>query len=342
MTIARVAVAFCIVSAVCFGAVDGTVTNGTSNKPQPAVIVTMVQPGAGGMQTLATVKSDAGGKFHIDKEGQPGAPVLLQAIYQGVLYTHMVPPGMPTNSVGLTVYDASSNAGAAPMEQHMVLLQPTASDLSVGETFLFHNASSVTYNDPANGTLRVYLPDGVESDKVAVTVTPPGGMPIQRSADKTKLKNVYKVDYPIQPGETRFDLSYTLPAESPLVYSGKTVMQGGPTRLVVPKGVSVTGDNLTSLGTEPTTQAGIFEVKGDTFKVELQGTGTLQSAQAGSEDDSGPGIQEILPKLYDREYWVIGLALGILALGFTLLYRKSSSVEAAAPPPANKSRKKRA
>ncbi len=30
-------------------------------------------------------------------------------------------------------------------------------------------------------------------------------MPIQRPALKTKEPNVYKVDYPVRPGETRFD-----------------------------------------------------------------------------------------------------------------------------------------
>src|SRR5580698_4849245 len=62
-------------------AVDGTVMNATTGKAQASVLVTLVQPGAQGMQTLATVKSDAQGKFKIDKDVPPG-PALLQAIYQ--------------------------------------------------------------------------------------------------------------------------------------------------------------------------------------------------------------------------------------------------------------------
>src|SRR5665213_1143454 len=84
--------------------VDGTVVNATTGKPQASVIVTMVQPGAQGMQTLATVKSGATGQFKIDKEFPPG-PALLQAIYQGVLYTLVLPPGGPTTGVHVKVYD---------------------------------------------------------------------------------------------------------------------------------------------------------------------------------------------------------------------------------------------
>lgn len=336
----RLAAVCLAAAAVCLAAIDGTVTNSTSGNPQGAVIITLVQPGAGGMQTLATVRSDASGRFHIDKQGQGEGPLLLQAIYQGVLYTQMLPPGSPTGNVQLAVFDSSSKSETAQLETHMVLLQPTGSELAVGETFLFRNDSKLTYNDSTNGTVHVYLPDGIAPDKVAVTISTAQGMPIQRGVEKTKQKNVYKVDYPVKPGETRFDIAYSLPAANPQTFAGKIVQTGGPTRLVVPRGVTLTGDNLTSLGPEPTTQANIYEVKGDSYKVNIQGTGSIQSNQSGSDDDSGPGIQEILPKLYDRLYWVLGLSLTILALGFVLLYRKDGSAEPTAAPVPAKGKKK--
>ena len=60
--------------------------------------------------------------------------------------------------------------------------------------------------DAANGTLHFYLPPEAKGI-VSVTINAPGGMPIQRPAEKTNQPNVYKVSYPIKPGETRFDVS---------------------------------------------------------------------------------------------------------------------------------------
>ena len=49
-------------------AVDGTVTNGTSGKPQPGATVTLFQPTQQGPQFIDSVKSDAEGRFVITKD----------------------------------------------------------------------------------------------------------------------------------------------------------------------------------------------------------------------------------------------------------------------------------
>ena len=80
----------------------------------------------------------------------------------------------------------------------------------MSEGILYQGDPKLTYNDPVNGSVRFYLPPEAQG-KVSVTVNSPGGMPIQRPARRPKKPNVYKVDYPIKPGETRFDLNYTCP-----------------------------------------------------------------------------------------------------------------------------------
>ena len=152
-------------------------------------------------------------------------------------------------------------------------------------------------------------------------------MPIQRPAEKTNQANVYKVNYPIKPGETRFDLNYTVPVTSPLIFSGKILHAEGASDLVIPSGVTVKGDNLDLAGQEPKTQANIYRIKGNEYKVEVQGTGSLQPAAeaSGSEEDNGsPTIQEVKPRIYDRLYWVLGIAFATLALGSVVLYRSSA------------------
>src|SRR3984893_16864379 len=84
----RTAVLASLALAPTFAAVDGVVINGTTGKPQPNVIVSLLQPGQAGMQNLGSTKTDAEGKFRIDKEAK-GAQ-LVQAFYAGVQYNKMV------------------------------------------------------------------------------------------------------------------------------------------------------------------------------------------------------------------------------------------------------------
>ncbi len=121
-----------------FGAVDGVVINATTSQPQPSAMVSLVQPSASGMQTLASVKSDAEGKFKIDKDVPPG-PALVQALYQGATYNVVLTPGPPTTGLRLEVYDSTSKPGTAKVAQQMVLIEPGTAALQITETFLVQN-----------------------------------------------------------------------------------------------------------------------------------------------------------------------------------------------------------
>jgi hypothetical protein len=157
-----------------------------------------------------------------------------------------------------------------------------------------------------------------------VTISGPGGVPLQRAAEKAGQPGVFKVSYPVKPGETRFDVTYTLPWAEPLTFQGRSLMGAEAVRLIVPPGVSLSGAGVEPLGQEPTTQASIYQTKAATFKVDISGTGTLRApeSETGSE---GPGIQQILPRLYDRLWWIVGLSMAILAAGGALLFRKQAS-----------------
>jgi hypothetical protein len=302
-------------------AVDGTVINGTTGKPAANTIVSLVQPGQGGMQTLASVKSDAQGMFRIDKSVQ--GPQLVQALYSGVLYNKVLMPGAPSTGLEVIVFDSTSRPGVAKVSQHFIVLQPSAKDMSVSEGILYLGDPKLTFNDAANGTLHFYLPPEAKGI-VSVTINAPGGMPIQRPAEKTNQPNVYKVSYPIKPGETRFDLSYLIPSATPLTFAGKILHNEGSSDLVVPNGVTIKGDNLDLAGQEPKTQASIYRIKGTSFNVEVTGTGSLRQPEApAADDDSGaPTIEQVKPRIYEQLYLILGMTFTILALGSFLLYRK--------------------
>ncbi len=298
-----------------FCAVNGVVVNRTSGKPQPQATVTIYKLGDAGMESMETVKSDAQGKFAMNYSASAG-PHLIQAAYDGVTYNKMVPPGTPSTGLSVEVYDSQAKPGEAKVTQHMLLLEPVDAKLIVSENVIYVNSGNLTFNDPTGGTLRFYLPPPARG-KVKVMGSAPNGMPIERAAFATKAENVYAVDFPIKPGETRFQLSYEMPLPDPATFQGR-ILHEGVTRLVAPRGVSLKGDSLEDLGREPQTQAAIYSVKGKEFQLSIEGKGSLRNE---ASDEEGPGIQEILPRVYDRLYTVLGLASLILVLGLIVLYR---------------------
>jgi len=305
-------------------AVDGTVMNATKNKPQPDVVVTLIQPGQQGMQTLGTATSDAQGKFQFAND-LGGNPALLQAIFQGASYNLVLKPNEPTTGVEVKVFDATSKPGVAKVAQHMVLIEPSAQSLEIAETFIMENDTATTFQDPAKGSVQFYLPE-TAGGKAEVRITAPGGLPIDRSAEKTAVKNVYKVDYPVKPGQSRFDVSYSLPPGD--TFTSKIMHAEGITRLVTPGTVTVEGEGVEAMGQEPQTKAHIYNATTAAYTVKVTGTGSLRNqpaqAVAPDEDTGEPQIEEKAARVYTRVDLIFGFTFAILALGGVLLYRKTA------------------
>ncbi len=321
----RIAIFALLAMAPAFAAVDGVIVNGTTGQPEPNTVVLLIQPTQAGMQTLGTTKSDAQGKFSFDNNDDSG-PRLIQAVFDGVQYNKMVPPGAPSIGVQIPVFASTNKAGTAKETQHFIVLQPGDKEMTVSEGLLYVGDPGVTYYDPVNGSVRFYVPAEVKGP-IGVTVNPAGGMPIQRPALKTKEPNVYKIDYPVRPGETRFDLNYTIPTTSPMIFSDRLLHADAASNLVVPNGVTVKSDDLELAGQEPKTQASIYRIKKASFKVEVEGTGILSppGQSEGSADDNGqPQVQEVKPRIYQSMYWILGMAFAILGLGSVLLARNAA------------------
>src|SRR6185503_77792 len=294
-----------------FAAIEGTVINGTTGKPQPSVTVSLVQPGAGGMQAIATATSDANGKFSIDHD-LPPPPALLQADYKGVTYTQVQPPGRPPTGIQFQIYESATKPPAEMQMAHLIMIEPSASALEISETFLIRNASATTFQDAANGTAQFYPPKAA-GDKVQVSVTPPTQMTIQRQAVKAAKPGSFKIDYPARPGETRFDMHYTLPASD--TFSGKVVPSDRPTTVVTPLAVRLSGDGIKEMGVEDQVQARIYNITAPSFEVKIEGTGSIRERQQSKASpdyySEQPKTTEILAKIYDKMYWVLGLTFGI-------------------------------
>ena len=209
--------------------------------------------------------------------------------------------------------------------------------MQVNEGFVYQNDGRTTWNDPDGGTLQFELPAAAQG-KVEVNVRAPGGLPIRRAPDPLGKPNQFKLDFPIKPGESSVELTWAMPFQSPGVFEDHILSKADVIRVVAPTGVEFKGDDLSLLGQEPTSKANIYGLKGPDVKIQVAGTGLFSTG-----DDQGGGaggnqsLSENLPKLYGlitanssfgqsvgAVKWILATVLGMLALGFVLLYRKGN------------------
>jgi hypothetical protein len=312
------------------GTITGTVLNETTGMPQAGVEVTLVHPGQDGMQQLASTKSGADGTFSIDKE-LPPPPALLQAVYKGANYNLFLQPGAPTAGLRFPIYEVTTDGKSADVAQHMLMVEPTPQGTRVTEVFQVQNDSKTTFLDPNKGSIQFFVPKNAE--KASVSVEAPGGMPINRPPEKMTQADMYKVSYPVKPGETTYELTYSVPASGTFV--GKTFSKG-KMRVVTGPAVTLDSPGLMFMGQEPRLQAHIYDMKGTSFEAKVTGSGLIREddpstaagggAQGQPDEDTGQPNPEAGPaRIYQKLYWVLGLTFGLLAIGGTLLYRRSAA-----------------
>jgi hypothetical protein len=322
---------FLLAAAVpALAAVDGTVVNKTTGKPAAGVTVRLTSLQQGVMKPIGRTESGPDGSFKFDVPAE--GMFLVQANWQGVQYSQNLPPMAPKNGIEMDVWDVKPKLDDAKPVQHIVFLESDGQNLIASEMIIYENQSQLTWYDPQRGTARFFLPPGIKPENVRANVTAPGGLPLERELTAAGETGVYSVDYPVKPGETRFEISYTAPKLAE--FAGRILQPGVKSRLVIPVGMEVAGDDLESLGKEPQTGASIYELKKAAFKVTVSGTGSLRAAQGGGggggaqdqQDEDGPKVEAILPPGYGRNFYkVLALCLAILAFGFAAMYLKGGA-----------------
>ena len=131
---------------------------------------------------------------------------------------------------------------------------------------------------------------------------------------KTSKPDVYAVDFPAKPGETRLDLSYTVPYTEGAAYEGKIVTKDENTYLIAAAGVTLQGENLNDLGLEPRTQDHIYGLTGTSYKVELTGAVALGGARP-RIPTAGRASRQIMPRIYGQAKLIRGAGAGRAGAG---------------------------
>jgi hypothetical protein len=319
------------------GTLNGTVRDGTTGAPVAGVDVLLLDL-QGGMEALATTKTDAEGRFHFQSPTLGQQPMLIRAVYRGVNFHQPAPPG--TSTVNVEVFEPSRDPKTISVPSLAIVFQPRGSTLMVGEEYTIENKSTpprAFYRE--GGNFEFELPEKAELKETAAWG--PSGMPITE-APIDRGGNHYAVAYAFRPGENGIRFSYQLPydANQTTVFL-KSAYAHEHVFLVAPPGVQVTSAGFQPSGTEQGMSVYMRQTvaAGSTILVNLSGTGAAAPSSSTGTNDSGrtasndsePAVQvQVMPGRLDSLRWpLVAGFIALFALGAFFLVRRP--VPAAGP-----------
>jgi hypothetical protein len=341
---ARLTVAVTLVmlaSVVAFaGTLSGTVNNGTTGKPAAGVDVILIQL-QGGMQPVATTKTDASGQFSFNDPHLGGAPMLVRVVYRGVNYHEPIPPGK--TAANIDVYEPTEKADAFTVPNHAVIVQPRGNELMVGEEYIISNKTTppVAYYKK-DGSFDFTLPQNATFDQASAWGS--SGMPVvQGTIDKGK--NQMAVAFPFRPGESGIRISYKLPyADNHATLRNVAHYPSEKLIIAAPPSVQISGSGIVAAGQDQGMAIYTRDnvAANDPIDISISGQGPAappegavtapadesQNPSVNSRADSGgtdsPTATAIaIPARIDGIKWVLVGGFGaIFLLGFGYLLRK--------------------
>jgi hypothetical protein len=249
--VAGIAALFVAISGFAFAeSITGTVVNKTTNKPAAGDDVVLIQL-AQGMQEAARTKTDSHGRFTLEV---PNAGMhLVRVTHDKAAYFRPAPPG--TQSVEVEVYNAAVKVAGVTGEADVMRLQTDASGqkLNVVENFFIKNDSNPPRTQFSPRSFEFYLPAGAIVEGSAALG--PGSMPVKASPVPLGDPNHYAFIFPIRPGETRFQITYSLPYSGTLKFAPRVTMPTDTVAIMMPKSMTFAGGSSTSYSpvTEETT-----------------------------------------------------------------------------------------
>jgi hypothetical protein len=313
-------------SAARAGTLSGTVINRTTGKPEANVPLDFLSPMAN-MAQLATVTSDAQGRFSVTNNSIGAGPVLIRATFHNVSFNTFAPPNRP--QIDVEVFEISKDPKTINIPSHVIIFEPQGAKLVGAEEYEVQNASQppVAFFR-TEGNFDFAIPDGGELGQVSTTGS--SGMAIpQASIDKGK--GHYAIAYAFRPGQTNVRLSYGLSyANNSATVKLPVTYAGGKILVVVPPGITVAGDGLTAAGQEQGMMVFTHDplpAKG-TLTVDLSGIATAQPASddqsAAQEGNSrqGPEVIAAPARLDDFKWYIFAGLAALFAMGAVLVSRK--------------------
>jgi len=323
----------------------GTVKNGTTGKPgagDEVVLITLSQ----GMEEAGRTKADSKGNFSF-KVDQAG-PHLVRVIHQEVTYHRMAPPG--TTSVEIEVYDVSKKVEGIEVVADIMRFQAGNGNMQIERTFAVQNNSKPPLTQMNEHNLEFYVPEGAKvTEGEAMTAN---GQPVKSDPvpEGPNAKNKYAFIFPLRPGESRFNVVYTMPYTGSLNVDPKSVyplehfvaiapkaMQFVPAKTDVFKLAPFPGQpdaNVEVASNAKIGQSLAFKISGEgelaaPVDNEQGGQGGGSAQQSGPGGGLGPPIDAPDP-LQKYRWWILGGIAGALVIGGVVVATRQQAANRAA------------
>ena len=224
--------------------IRGTVVNGTTGEKNVAATVQLVNPSAG-MAPVQEVQA-AGGTFTMSGVDASAPLYIVRVDYQGVLYMQMVQPaGDGDVDVSIPIYETTTSWEGVHVVVPHVAASAHEDHLEIETMYEIHNhAEPARTIEGTDAQFLVYIPeDKIEITRSFVTFNE---VPIDRFPVPTDEPGVYRIDYPIRPGETSIGISYSVPYTGRLYTLGYKLMTDieKMTVYAVNPGMAVTSSTL--------------------------------------------------------------------------------------------------
>jgi hypothetical protein len=207
----------------------GTVTNGTTNKPAAGDEVILINLTTT-MEVAASTKADSSGKFSFPLTGAAG-PHLIRAVHQGVTYHQMAPPGV--NTADVNVYDVATKVTGLSVTADVIRFQADSGTMQGVRLFVVDNNSSPAKTQMNDHNFEFFLPAGAKVEQLQARA--PNGQPISSEAVPQAEKNRYAINFPLRPGETQFQVEFTLPYSGEIKIDPKLLYPAEHFVVVLPK-----------------------------------------------------------------------------------------------------------
>lgn len=252
----------------------GTIINGTNRKPVSGEEVVLLRPDKG-MVEEARTKANSRGEFSFELPDSQSVRA-VRVRYHNVNFFQALPPG--TSAVEVTVYDSAATVPGLQRTDQLVVFEAKGDNKLHG--FEIFNVKNDSRPPQAQPSFDFYLPPGAEVENA--TAIREGAMPL-KVGPIPQGDNRYTIVYTLLPGQTHFEVVYSLPYTGTLKYQPKFVGPLGHFMVVTPKSMKFAADSA-SLYQNANAETVIPDLKGmDLHVASSTGDGSQLAFQIAGE-----------------------------------------------------------
>jgi hypothetical protein len=313
------AVAAALIAGLCSpihaASIHGELVNGTTGEPIDGV-VRVVNP-SGGMMQEQEVKA-VGGKFTIDGLDANVPMYLLRTDYAGATYSEVVQlAGQPTFHATLTVYEATTSWDDVHVIVPYLAVALQDGHMQVETMYEIHNhvepAATIAGTE---AQFQIYIPE--DHTKIIRSSVSYHEVPLDRTPVKTDKPGVYRIDYPLRPGDTQVSIAYSVPytdSAYALTFLASREIEEMKIYAINPN-MDVTSSDI-ELGAAQsvhgmTAYAVTGLAPGTTFDITFKGGDPINSAPAGADPHAGGASPTVILQSNRMENPSILLMVAIL------------------------------